>query len=117
METRKATRSGPHAQNGLVIWRARKRKGLTQVELAEAAEIGRIQMIKLENGMHLPSERTRDLLEQALDLKAGTIKCEEAARPGQPFRGRDATRRAADERSTERRESGGRGIGEGDLAA
>ena len=90
METRKATRSGPHAQNGLVIWRARRRKGMTQVELAAAAGVSRIQMIKLENGMHLPRPKTRDRIESALGLPAGTVKCEEAAsiRPVDPFRPR-----------------------------
>jgi transcriptional regulator with XRE-family HTH domain len=86
METRRATRSGPHAANGLVIWRARRRGGATQEVLARESGISRIQIIKLENGMHLPRPDTRDRMEAFLGLKPGTIKCEEAAPVVAPFR-------------------------------
>lgn len=71
---RKATRSGPHATNGLVIWKARTRKGISQVALAQAAGIGRLHVISLENGLHLPSGQTRDRIAAALDVAPEEIK-------------------------------------------
>lgn len=88
MQTRKATRTGPHAANGLVIFNARQKKKLTQEALAGAVGISRIQQIKLENGMHLPKRDTRDRLAERLGVKKGAIRCEEDARESDPFRGR-----------------------------
>lgn len=65
---RRATTVGRHAENGLRIFRARKRKGLSQVALGNAAGISHRQIVRLENGEHLPSAEHRDLLAEALGL-------------------------------------------------
>ena len=65
---RRATIVGKHAENGMRIFRARRRKGLSQVALGHAAGISHRQIVRLENGEHLPSGEHADRLAEALGI-------------------------------------------------
>ena len=69
MEITKNTRMGKHHQNLLNnLEELRKKSGLTQQELSEAAEVSRKSINAIENGVYVPST--------VLALKiARTLKC------------------------------------------
>lgn len=71
---RRATTIGRHSENGLRIFRARRRKGLSQVALGEAAGISHRQIVRLENGEHLPSGEHRDRIAEALGVDRQEIQ-------------------------------------------
>lgn len=65
---RKSTTIGRHAANGQIIFRARRRKGLTQTQLGDAVGVTYRQIIRLENGEHQPSGPVREKLAQVLGI-------------------------------------------------
>jgi transcriptional regulator with XRE-family HTH domain len=64
----------PFADNGARIRRARKRKGLSQENLAVTVGTSRRHMIRLENGQHLPSRRLRDGIAAACEIEPSEIQ-------------------------------------------
>jgi transcriptional regulator with XRE-family HTH domain len=64
----------PFADNGARIRRARKRKGLSQENLALTVGTSRRHMIRLENGQHLPSGPLRDGIAAACDIEPSEIQ-------------------------------------------
>jgi transcriptional regulator with XRE-family HTH domain len=59
MEATTATRH-PYADNGSRVRRARRAIGLTQEEFATKLGLNRRSIIRIENGISLPSPPTRD---------------------------------------------------------
>ncbi len=51
----------------------RRRRALTQAELAEAAELSTDAVVKLENGKHEPRPKTVRKLADALDVPVETL--------------------------------------------
>lgn len=83
---------GPHAENGRRIREARKQRKLSQTLLGDAAGVTYRQIIRYENGEHLPSGDVRDRLADALGLDPALIESaddsqEDAADSDGPFRG------------------------------
>lgn len=70
----RATIVGKHAENGKVIRRARRLKGLTQMQVCEAASVSHRQYVRLENGEHLPGGPLRDRLAETLGVERDEIK-------------------------------------------
>lgn len=71
---RRATTTGRHADNGRVIFKARRRKGLTQMQVCAIAGVSHRQYVRLENGEHLPGGGLRDRLADAFGVKPNEIK-------------------------------------------
>lgn len=63
-----------YAENGKRIRRARKLTGLSQFNFGLEIGVTRRQMIRLENGEHLPSRPVRDRIEKRAGLSKGEIR-------------------------------------------
>lgn len=66
----------PETVGERIVW-ARKRKGISQVRLAEMIGTSQRHISRLENGEHLPKEPMRDKLGAALDQDPGLFESDE----------------------------------------
>src|SRR5438067_1935218 len=71
---RRATTIGRHADNGQKIFRSRRSKGLTQMQVCESVGVSHRQYVRLENGEHLPSGALRDRLAEVFGVDKSEIK-------------------------------------------
>lgn len=58
---------------GSTIQQYRKKKGLTQIELAEKSGLRQPQISRLEIGVHSPSFKTLEKIAKALDITVGDL--------------------------------------------
>ena len=66
-EQSEAAASRGRSHMGRRVRDLRKQAGMTQVQLANAAGIGRVTLVRIENGSHSPRFRTLDALARALN--------------------------------------------------
>ena len=66
-ERSEAAASRGRSRMGHRVRDLRKHAGMTQQQLADAAGIGRVTLVRIENGSHFPRFRTLDALARALN--------------------------------------------------
>lgn len=71
---RRSTIVGRFAENGTRIFRARRLKGYTQMQVCDLAGVSHRQYVRLENGEHLPGAALRDRLADVLGVTREEIK-------------------------------------------